>query len=411
LIFLFIHQNFPGQYLNLVRYLGSQAENEVYFISQENDNYIGGVKKITYEVDTPKSLNCHPFTAEIDPAIRIGLRVAEVCRDLKQRGITPNIIVGHNGWGETLFVKDIYPDVPLLAYFEFFYHVNGIDVGFDPESPALPDDAQRLRVRNTVNYLGFGAADWGHTATSWQRSLYPADMRRNITAIHEGVNTDRAQPDNAAWIKLAREEIVLSRNDEVITFVARNLEPYRGFHIFMRTLPELLKRRPNAHVVIVGGDGVSYGRPPPPGMTFRELYLGEVGHQLELSRVHFLGQLDHTAYLNVLQVSSVHVYMTYPFVLSWSFIEALSCGCLVLASDTPPVREVLRHEQNGLLFDFFSPTEMCDRIDAVFAHPDRMQSLRTAARETAVSQYCIRSVLPRWLNLLHGVMTRNLASR
>jgi glycosyltransferase involved in cell wall biosynthesis len=230
-------------------------------------------------------------------------------------------------------------------------------------------------------------------------------MQARITTIHEGVDTDLVAPNPRAWLSLARRPLVLTPQDEVITYVARNLEPYRGFHILMRSLPAMLRRRPNAHILIVGGDGVSYGDLPPDGSSFRQMMLAEIGDQIDMERVHFLGQVTYEAFLNVLQVSSAHIYLTYPFVLSWSLVEAMSAGCLVIGSATPPVQEVLRHGENGLEFDFFSTESLCDRIDEVFEHPDRMADIRIAARMTAIRDFDLRtSALPRWLDLLGGLI-------
>jgi len=405
-ILLFIHQNFPGQYRHLARYFADQPGNTVYFITQSNSNVMKGVIKLVYGADQPIRAGIHPFTLEIDNAIRTGAAVADVCRMLRSQGVRPDIIVGHSGWGETLFVKDVFPDAPLLADFEFFYHAKGVDVGFDPEFAShFFSDPSRLRAKNAVNLMSYGAADWGHTATAWQRSLYPPEMRRRITAIHEGVDTDAVRPDPQAWFKLGGAGLTLTRKDEVITYVSRSLEPYRGFHIFMRALPEIQKRRPRAHVIIVGRDGVSYGPPAPPGATFRELMLRELDGRLDLGRVHFLGQMPYVHYLNVLQVSSAHVYLTYPFVLSWSFVEAMSCGCLVIGSSTPPVQEFLRDRVNGLEVDFFSPQALAERIDEALEHPDRMQKIRDGARRTAVEDFDLkRNLLPRWRKLFASVM-------
>jgi glycosyltransferase involved in cell wall biosynthesis len=226
-------------------------------------------------------------------------------------------------------------------------------------------------------------------------------MRARMTTLHEGIDCALVRPDRRAWLRLWRQDLILTQADEIITFVARNLEPYRGFHVFMRALPTILRRRPRAHVLIVGGDGVSYGNPPPPGTTFRELLLREVGDALDMGRVHFLGQVPYDVYLNVLQVSSAHIYLTYPFVLSWSFLEAMAAGCLVVASATAPVLEVLRDGENGLAVDFFATEMICDRIDEVLDHPDRMRALRRAARATVVGKFDFRTrTLPRWLRLL-----------
>ncbi len=402
--YLFIHQNFPAQYRHVVRLLASKRGNRIYFITQPNDNAMVGVTKITYPKDDRGLVNCHAYSVEVDRAIHNGAAVAAVCRRLRDGGFRPDLIVGHSGWGETLFVKDVFPDVPLLANFEFYYHSNGVDVGFDPEFVSIFNDPARLRTRNATNLLAFEAADWGHSATAWQRSLYPPELRPRISTLHEGVNTDLARPRNASF-RVPNLRRALTRRDQVVTYVARNLEPYRGFHIFMRALPQLLRRCPRAHVVIVGGDGVSYGAPPAPRTTYRDMMLQEVGSKLDLERVHFLGQIDYQSYLSLLQVSSVHVYLTYPFVLSWSFIEAMASGCLIVGSATPPVLEVLRDGENGFSVDFFAPRGLANRIESALEQPERMQSIREAARATAVARYDLeRVLLPRWTALFDDLI-------
>jgi glycosyltransferase involved in cell wall biosynthesis len=410
MIIIFIHQNFPAQYLHVVRRLAEHPDNQIYFITQVNLNEMPGVRKLVYQADLPVRSTCHAYTAMFDAAVRRGTAVADVCRGLRDSGVVPDLVVGHCGWGETLFIKDVFPDAPLLAYFEFFYHPQGADVGFDPEfAPLATGDGARLKVRNAVNRLSFAESEWGHTATVWQRSLFPVVMQARISALHEGVDTQLIRPHPTAWIKLARENLLLTREDEVITYVSRNLEPYRGFHIFMRSLPEILRRRPRAHAIIVGGDGLSYSDPPSSGGTYREMLLDEVGVRLDLNRVHFLGQVPFEIYLNVLQVSSVHIYLTYPFVLSWSFLEAMSAGCVVVGSATAPVLEVLRDRENGLAVNFFSMDEICDRVDEVLDHPDRMQAIRDAARSTAARDFDMNAVtLPRWDRLLRTLVDGQL---
>lgn len=407
---LFIHQNFPAQYLHLVQRFAARKNCRVYFLTQTSHNEIPRVNKLIYKPDLPLFSTCHPYTTSFDVAIRTGLAAREACRSLRASGVAPDVIVGHCGWGETLFVKDVFPDAPMLTYFEFFYHCHGADVGFDPEfAPAGDGDAARLQVRNAVNRLSFVASDWGHTATRWQRSLFPAAMQSKMTTIHEGIDTQKIKPDPGAWLALARDKIKLTTKDEVITYVSRNLEPYRGFHIFMRALPELLRRRPGAHALIVGSDGISYGEPPAGGGTYRQLLLDELGDTLDMKRVHFLGPVPYATYLNVLQVSSVHVYLTYPFVLSWSFVEAMAAGCAIICSATAPVQEVIRDRRNGLLVDFFSTQAICDRVNEVLDHPDRMLEMRDAARATAVAEFDTSTVtLPRWEKLLADLAARRM---
>jgi glycosyltransferase involved in cell wall biosynthesis len=404
MIVLFIHQNFPAQYRHIVRHLADKPDVSVYFISQKNDNAMRGVETITYALPPIPPLNCHRFTIDFDLAVRHGMAVVEACKYLISRGIKPDVICGHSGWGELIFVKDVFPDVPILSYFEFYYHMQDVDVGFDPEFPPAPDDSFRLRARNAVGLLTFDAIDWGNTPTRWQRQVHPPEMRSRISVLHEGVDTDLVRPDPEAWLGLARGGERLTPRDEVVTYVARNLEPYRGFHIFMRAAREILRRRPRTHILIVGGDGVSYGAAAPGGAAWRQVMLDELGLAGE-ARLHFLGQISHEAFVKLLQVSSAHVYLTYPFVLSWSFVEAMAAGCAVIGSDTPPVMEVLKDGENGLAVDFFSHEAIADHVDAILDDPDRRADLRLAARETAVRDFDLNTrLLPRWMTLIDDLI-------
>jgi glycosyltransferase involved in cell wall biosynthesis len=403
--YLFVHQNFPAQYRHVVHHLAAELRHDIRFITQPNENAMSGVKKVIYSKDERGPVNCHAYTVEIDRAIYAGAAVSDVCLKLRNEGFTPDLVVGHSGWGETLFIKDVFPDTPLLANFEFYYHAQGADVGFDPEFHSIFNEPARLRARNAINLMAFASADWGHTATHWQHSLYPPEMRPRISVLHEGVDTEWIRPDAEASFVLPDSGRTLTRADEVITYVARNLEPYRGFHVFMRALPRLLARRARAQVVILGGDEVSYGAPAPPQSSFREMMLKELKGKVDLKRVHFLGLVDHAAYTSLLQISSAHVYLTYPFVLSWSFIEAMACGCLIVGSSTPPVQEVLLDGVNGLTVDFFDPGKIADRIEYALEQGHKLQPLREAARATAVEHFDLKSVLlPRWLALFDDLV-------
>jgi glycosyltransferase involved in cell wall biosynthesis len=398
---LFIHQNFPGQFVHVARHLATSGD-EVCFITQERERQLAGVRKIVYA--PARKANTNPFVAEFETAVENGLAVARVCEGLKQAGFNPDLVIGHNGWGETLYVKDCWPATPLLGYFEFFYRSTDSDLDFDPEFPPSTVDRMRNRSRNAVNLLGLEAADWGQTPTEFQRDQYPERYRAEISVIHEGVDTALVRPEPSSRLWLAGG-LSLSRNEPVITYSARNLEPYRGFHVLMRTLPRLLARHPTARVLIVGSDGVSYGRRPTHGATWREQLLAELTGQLDLSRVHFLGRLPYAQYLAVLQLSSVHVYLTYPFVLSWSLLEAMAAGGLLVASRTAPVEEIIRDGENGYLVDFFDSDALTDRVDEALLHPDRYQHLRAAARRTVIERYDLATVcLPAYLKLLQHLV-------
>ena len=401
---LFAHQNFPGQYARLLAYLVRDPANQIVFITRNANCDFPGITKIVYEPAREAGSRTHFYLRSFEQAVLHGQAVARVALGLKKQGFVPDVMMGHNAWGETLYLKDVFPQTPLLAYFEYCYRAHGGDVGFDPEFPADADLHLRVRTRNAVNLLGLDAADRGQTPTRWQHSTYPPRYHDLIEIVHEGIDTRQVRPDADAELPLSGGK-VLTRADEVVTYVARNLEPYRGFHVFMRALPGIQRRRPQAHVVIVGGDEVSYGSRPRDGRTWKEVMLAEVGARLDLSRVHFMGRVPYGLYLRVLQVSSVHVYLTYPFVLSWSMLEAMAAGCVVVGSATPPVQEVITDGRNGLLVDFFDAGAMAEKIDAVLADPERHETLRTNARRSIIARYDSATVcLPQQLRVMHGLI-------
>lgn len=399
--YFFFHQSFPGQYRLLLRALAKDPRNDVYFITQGATTEIPGVKVFTYSPPDVSALRLHTLTAELDFNILTGIAVADTCKALRSRGITPDIMIGHGGWGETLFLKDVFPDVPLLTYFEFYYHQRGVDADFDPEYRSVFEDPHRLRIKNAVIQMAFDATDWGNSPTQWQRSLHPPEMRSRISVIHEGIDTDLIAPNPGAVLQIPGVPTPLTGKVPVITYVARNLEPYRGFHRFMRSLPLIQKRHPDAITLIVGGDGVSYGTPPPPGSCFREEMLNELEGQLDLRRIHFLGTVDYATYLKVLQVSSAHVYLTYPFVLSWSFIEAMAAGCLMIGSSTPPVLEVIEDRVNGLTVDFFSTEQLADAVTVALTETKLARALRARSLDQARAEFSFRThAYPRWQALI-----------
>jgi glycosyltransferase involved in cell wall biosynthesis len=401
---LFIHQNFPGQFVHAARHLAAAGE-QVVFITQQRERELPRVRKIVYTPARPAA-GIHPFVNEFGSSVENGLAVARICEELKRTGFTPDFVAGHNGWGEILYIKDCWPSVPLLGYFEFFYHPEGGDLDFDPEFPPEMADRMRIRTRNAVNLLGLETADWGQTPTEFQRSLYPERYRRMISVIHEGVDTALVRPEPSTRLWLAGG-LSLSRNDLLITYSARNLEPYRGFHIMMRTLPTLLERHPTARVLIVGGNEVSYGRRPTRGGSWREQLLAELAGKLDTSRVHFLGRMNYPQYLAMLQISSAHIYLTYPFVLSWSLLEAMAAGCAIVASRTPPVEEVIRDGENGYLVDFFDRDALADRVSDLLLNQERHEEMRAAARRTVLERFDLAGVcLPAYLGLLRRLIRR-----
>ncbi|HOP15746.1 MAG: glycosyltransferase family 4 protein [Gammaproteobacteria bacterium] len=392
----FVHQNCPGQFAYLAPFLAADKNNEVVFITQPGKPTPAGVRKVEYSPKRKPAESTHHYLRLTESGILNGQAVAMKAVELRDSGFYPDIVVAHMGWGEGLYLKEVWPQAPLLGYFEWFYHARGADVGFADSKQVDLETACRIETRNCMHLQSLTVADHGISPTHWQRLQHPVEFHKKISIIHDGVNTELLKPDATATITVDGTE--LKAGDEVITYVARNLEPYRGFPSFMKAVEIILKRRPNAHVVVVGGDDVGYGSAPPDGKTYRQHAL-ENG-DFDMSRLHFLGRVPYAEFVRILQVSAAHVYLTVPFVLSWSVLEAMSAGCVVIGSRTAPVAEVIEHEKNGLLVDFFSPEEIADQVDRVLSHPDRMQVMRDAARETILQRYDLKKCLHSQIQLM-----------
>ncbi|MBO0347768.1 glycosyltransferase family 4 protein [Phormidium pseudopriestleyi FRX01] len=398
---LFLHPNFPAQFRHLATVLGSNPNNTVVFGTKNErpEWVIPGVKKALFEPSRDPHPGTHHYVRPLESAVIYGQAVYRMAEQLKTQGFVPDVIYGHSGWGPTIFAKDIYPETPLMCYFEWYYHAYGSDANFDPNDPLNADDVARIRVKNAPILIDLASCDWGVSPTYWQRSQFPPEFHSKLSVVHDGVDTEYFKPDPGA--KLVLPNLDLSHVDELVTYVARGMEPYRGFPEFIEAVGYIQERRPNCHVVVVGSDRVCYGKSLPNGETYKDYMLKKV--PLDLTRVHFVGSLPYGLYLKVIQASDVHIYLTRPFVLSWSMIESLSTGCLVLGSDTQPVREVITDGENGLLVDFFSPKQIADRVDEVFNHPTRMAEIRKKARETAIERYAMPMLLKRHLQLIEDV--------
>ena len=399
---LFIHQNFPGQFKHLAPWLVTQGHEGIGMGDAENikgRNAAWTFPVAAYTARPAQQGTGHHYLRSFEAAIRRGQDVTRACMELRGKGFLPDVIIGHPAWGELLFVRDVFPRARLVSYFEFFYRAEGGDVGFDPEFPSSLDTVFKLRIRNSTQLHALSESDAGISPTQWQRSSYPAREQPRIRLIHEGLDTEVVRADSAASLRLA-DGRVLTREDQVVTYVSRQLEPYRGFHAFMRALPELQRRLPHAIFVVVGSDGVSYGAPPPaPHKNYREMLLAEVGDQLDTGRVCFTGRLPYTDYLRLLQLSRLHIYFTYPFVLSWSMLEAMACGAPVLGSSTPPVREMISDGVNGYLFDFFDREQLVERAVTILEQDNH--DVCAAARSKIESEFSFRdNSLPAYLALL-----------
>ena len=407
---LFIHQNFPGQFRHIAPALANHG-HQVHALAITGQA-TPGVSLHSYRPSKGSSTSIHPLASEFETKVIRAEACGQAMLQLKANGLMPDLVIAHPGWGEALFVKDVWKQASLLSFLEFYYATSGTDVGFDPEfsKQGFFEDA-RLRVKNANNLLSLEISDFGLSPTNWQKQSHPQWTQDRIQVIFDGVDCDILKPNPSVRLNLKREtgeSFSLTSKDEIITFVNRNLEPYRGYHSFMRALPKILAARPNARVLIVGGDGVSYGAKAPEGKTWKQIFLDEVKSRINLERVHFLGNVPYPIFTQLLQLSSCHVYLTYPFVLSWSCIEALSTGCLVIGSDTGPVREVIEHGVNGLLVDFFNYEAIADAVIRSLSDPASFIRMRQNARASAKDSYDLRSVcLPKQLALIESILAKH----
>lgn len=402
---LFIHQNFPAQFRYLAKHLVKTGKHELLALKQPPNAKFDGVGVASYKFLREPEVNTHPLLKEMEAKVLRGEAVADAAQRLKAKGYTPDVIVVHPGWGETLFIKDVWPEVKLICYFEYYYSATGQDFDFDPEFPeSTLAGLARLRLKNTTMQHALEVADAGWSPTKWQQKTYPKWARSKIEVIHEGIDTDYFKPNAKASFNIANKNITLTRQDEVITYAARALEPVRGFHVFMRALPDLLAQRSNAHVVIMGHEKTSYGLEPEGNSSWLEKMLAEVGTDIDPNRVHVVGFLPKDQYRAVMQVSKAHVYLTYPFILSWSLLEAMASGAPIVASNTDPIKEFIKDGKTGALFDFFDTNDL---IEAVIKQLDAEQShsnkLTRAARDLVVNNFGQTVCVEQLLKLIESV--------
>jgi len=400
---LLVHQNFPGQFKHLAPALVARGD-EVVALTMNAPQPMAGVD---IHSAPPKSgtQSTHLWTQEMETKLLRAESAFTRAIAIRDAGFSPDVIVGHPAWGDMLFLKEVWPAARLGIYCEFFYGLDGLDSGFDREFEDVSqgdENRARIKLKTLPQRLHFPIANAGLSPTHFQANTYPSSFRDRITVVHDGIDTDVIKPSTGVSLKLG-SGLEVSAKDEIITFVSRNLEPYRGYHVFMRALPELQRRRPNARIFIIGADGVSYGARPETG-TWKQHFLSEVIERLDMSRVHFVGALAYPLFLQLLSISRLHVYLTYPFVLSWSLMEAMAIGAPILGSDTAPLQEVIRHGENGLLFPFFDQTALVDGAERILGDAALREQLTVNARRTIIDEYDLKTrCLPRqiaWIDAL-----------
>lgn len=392
---LFIHQNFPAQFGRLASWLARQG-HQVVFLTRRKDLGLLGVQKVLFAEAREAAKETHRYLRPAENAVLQGQAAYRSAYALKQQGFVPDVIYGHVGFGATLFMKDLFPATPFVGYFEWYYHAHNSDADF--EQPVNADDECRIRVKNLLLLSELSACTAGVTPTYWQHRQFPTEYLSKLRVLHDGIDTDFFQPAEAGPLVLKEAGLQLPEDAELVTYVGRGMEPYRGFLQFMEAASILLRKRKKCHIVIVGEDRIAYSGKHASGKSYKEVALEKFSFDPE--RLHFTGALPLKAYRSVIQASTVHVYLTYPFVLSWSLLESMSCGCTIVGSDTPPLQEVIRDGYNGLLAPFHEPKAIAQKIEHALDRPALRAELGKQARGTILERYSLEKMLPQHALLL-----------
>lgn len=394
---ILVHRNFPGQFRYLAPALVN-AGHKVGVLTWDQNKNPRPLPTALYSHEMGKTKGLAGFYTD---NVENGAAAARAAWRLRGNGDSPDVVFGSINWGETLYLREVWPEARHLGYAEFCYAPTGRDTGFDPEfSNEGPETMIRTVARTGHLVLACSRADALMSPTRWQATSFPKDVQSKMSVIHDGVDTVRIAPNPEASFQVPNGPR-LTRADEVITFVNRNLEPYRGYHTFMRCLPKLMAERPNLRVVLVGGDGRGYGPVHSSGKSWKQIFLDEVGDRVDHSRLHYVGRVPYHDLLDLLRIGRAHVYLTYPFVLSWSMLEAMSLGCVVVGSATPPVEEVITDGETGHLVDFFDHEALADKLAQVIATPEAQEPIRRAARQHIVDTYDLQTVcLPQLMQFV-----------
>src|SRR5919112_4050643 len=392
----FVHQNFPGQFKRLAATFAREG-HEVVALGMVKESKFPGIKYYSYNaVPGPEDEPSQTRYSPVVPRLRRAYGVAHRARQLAGQGLRPDAVVVNTGWGENLFLKDVWPEARHVAYFEYYYAAKGQDLDFDPEfSSHDVETIWKLRIKNAMQLGALDAADLAVAPTRYQRDTFPTYLRDRIAVIHDGIDTHKLLPDPHVRLQLGEGGPQLTRDKPVVTYVTRNIEPMRGAHIVFKSLPHLLDIDPELRVVIIGGKGTSYSGSAPKGQSWFDVFKSRIERPVDWSRVHFVGNLPYDQFVKVLQVSSTHVYMTYPFVLSWSSIESMALECRIIASDTAPVREVIQDGVNGRLFPFFDGKALVERVRETLAAKEKSAAMAREARRIAVEKYDYETVCLR----------------
>lgn len=404
-----LHPSYPGQYLHLGPYLGRNPENRVYFISKENslNAHLENSTLILYDHCSKPTKEWIDNCGLLQPAAEAVIEGQMVTHAMEfvaeEHNVKPDIIIGHTGWGSTLFCKDLYPNVPIIGFFEWYYNVEHSDIFWWPNEVPTMADRVNIRCRNAHHLLNLEVCDVAVSPTIWQREQFPERYKSDIKVLHEGINTDFCSPMPGKRKQgLILQDLNFSADTPIITYVSRGFEEYRGFPQFMDAIRLVLNEKKDVHVIVAGIDRICYGKQLEDTTYLKK----EEKKGYPKDRVHFVGLLNRGDYQQMMRASSCHVYLTRPFILSWSLLEAMSFALPVVGSRTPPVEEVMEDEVNGKLADFRSPYHIAQKICEVLDNPNNSEKLGIAARKTVIERFELYKCMRKYEDLIYETVNR-----
>ena len=391
---LFVHKNFPAQFGHIARHLVQHHGYQCSFVCELPPGTFDGIERLQYKIDGGATKDTHYCSRTFENATWHAHSIYETMK--ARPDIVPDLIVGHSGFGSTLFLADLY-ECPIVNYFEYYYHSKDSDLDFRTEFPSKELDRLRSRTRNAMILLDLQTCRAAYAPTCWQASLLPEQYQPKLEAIFDGIDTSIWHRRADLPRRIGDREI--PADTRIVTYVSRGFESMRGFDIFMKVAKRICDARDDVIFVCVGTDRVCYGGDLNriEEQSFREHVLAQDDY--DQSRFLFTGRVPPLELVEILSLSDLHIYLTVPFVLSWSMMNALACGCTVLASDTAPVQEMIRHGENGLLAGFFDVDRFSELALEVLADPEAFRHLGRAGAEMIERDYSLDVSLPRMLDL------------
>ena len=396
---LFLHNNFPGQYARIIKHLTGRKGIDILAVSRAGNRQPSPVRRIDYEPHRSVCEQVHPALRYTEEAVIRGQAVYKALAPTRAKGWRPDLMLAHSGFGDGLFLKDLWPDARYMPYLEWYYRAYGSDASFFDEGAKDPNVELRIRMKNTAILQDLAAMDWGQSPTRYQKWQFPSVFHERMSVLHDGVDTDYFTPDPRETFTIGSR--IFRRGDPLVTYIARGMEPYRGFPQFIEAVVLLQQMHAGVHVVVIGEDRIAYG--PKDKASYKQWALEAFSP--DLARLHFLGRQPLSVLRQVLRVSAAHVYLTVPFVLSWSMMEAMAAGALIVGSDTEPVREVVDDGRTGLLVPFFEPRRLAERLLEAIAAPERFEDIRRRGRALMLERYDQRELCARYVRLIEAVAT------